>query len=89
MKTYKRAYRRYKKWIKFKKRVDQWTNYWSPDPVRQYKADILAGRSCTWLKTTARPCNCFGCSGANKYVRPKKQDVLKEVWEEIADVAQW
>lgn len=83
MKDMTRAYRRYKKWVKFKKRVDNWTCYHGENRVRdEFREEILEGVRCTWLRTTGRPCNCWMCSGEYKYVRPPKDQIQKEMWEE-------
>lgn len=81
----KRAYRRYKKEVKFKKRVYIWTKgIWghTPQEHENWIKEIFEGKSCTFLRTTGRPCNCWMCT-YKKYDRPKKQDVQKDIWERL------
>ncbi len=86
MKNMKRAYRRYKKWIKFKRRVNNWTCYYDDSRLRdEWREEIFNGQNCTWLRTTGRPCNCWICTNQDKYVRPPKCEVQKEIWEEYLD----
>lgn len=86
-----RAYRRYKKWIKFKKRTEKWTTgtySWKPELREEWRKKILEGKSCTWLRTTGNPCNCYSCSEENKYRKDRgkiKREVLKEVLEQIEE----
>lgn len=84
----KRAYRRYMKEVKFKKRVKTWTQgtyTWNPQLREEWIKEIFEGKASTFLRTTGRPCNCWMCSGENKYERPKNQDVQKYIWEQIED----
>ena len=86
MKNYKRADRRYKKWIKFKKRVENNMRYcWSRNLQKkeELRKEILLGQSYTWLKTTGSPCSCDDCSP--KYKRPKKSEILKSIYKKIND----
>ena len=82
------AYRRHKKWVNFKRRLINWTN-WYYDPQRKAEdiEEALNGKAYTFLQTTGCPCNCYMCSGYNKYKRPKKQDILKEAYKDIDDMA--
>lgn len=82
MKDRKRAYRRYKKEIKFKKRIKNWArgSYSFGYKNREEWIDaILKGETSTFLRTTGTPCNCWMCSGENKYQRPQKQYIKKEI----------
>lgn len=82
----KRAYRRYKKQVKFKKRIKNWTKgmyTWNPQKKEEWIKEILEGKSHTFLRTTGNPCNCWMCSVENKYIRPKKQDVQKDIDEQL------
>lgn len=86
MKDRNRAYRRHKKWVKFKRRLDMWVEKSSSswcDYDSDFKDNVIKGEYCTWMRTTSKPCNCFICSGENKYNRPQKQYILKEAFEEI------
>jgi len=99
MKDYKRAYRRYKQLINFKRRVKNWTKrngvtcYWSPVETphivyqtrEELRREIYAGQSHTFLKTTGNPCSCFICSEYNKYNRPKSQNIQKDIFIQIQD----
>lgn len=81
MKNYKRAERRHKQHTKFIGRVKKWfAQHWANDPKEIKKA--LTGEGYTFLKTTSRPCNCYDCSGNNKYKRKKKAFVLKQMLDE-------
>jgi hypothetical protein len=87
MKDMKRAYRRHKKWVKFTKRVKTWTQgmySWDTERRDEWVKEIYDGQTCNFLKTTARPCNCWMCT-FEKYERPKKQDIQKTIWDEIID----
>ena len=95
MKDYKRAYRRYKKHVKFVRRFKNWIKpgiklYYDSEMHRVYDADreeifqmALKGECYTWLRTTGNPCNCFCCSEDNKYVRTPKQYINKEIKNRI------
>ncbi len=82
MKNLSRAYNRHKKQTKFIRRVKNWFN--GPDKVGDkdhYMNLALKGNHHTFLKTTSRPCNCYGCT-FEKYQRIPKHKVIKEaVWE--------
>lgn len=97
MKNYKRAYRRYKKYVKFKKRLNIWIK---PGPglyfdkgelVYMQKVDVIKqamkGECYNFLRTTARPCNCYDCSTYEKYKRPLKSIVKKEILKLIEDAS--
>lgn len=87
MKNYKRALRRYKKKVKFKKRIKIWTqgtyNY-HPQKREEWIKEIERGESCTFLRTTARPCNCWMCT-CDKYERTPKFKINKQIWNDIQD----
>jgi hypothetical protein len=84
-----RAYRRYMKWVKFKRRVDKYTQgTYSWDTARglEWKEKILKGESCTWLKTTGKTCNCYMCSDYYKYRKDRakfNREAQKEIEEEL------
>ncbi len=85
MKNYKRALRRWKKEVKFKKRIKIWTNQTYTFRSREkdvWIKEIEEGKSCTFLRTTSRPCNCWDCT-YEKYERTPKQKVDKMIWEDI------
>ena len=81
-KNYKRAYRRHKRYVKFKQRSYNWilsvSQYhlsdgaWSTHLDLCFK-DIQLGNDWQFLRTTGNPCNCYGCSGQFKYKRKQKQ----------------
>lgn len=85
MKNYKRAYRRYKQYVKFKRRLDNW---FKGCRYPAYKDEVyqqaLKGQACTWLRTTGNPCNCSMCQ-YYKYERLPKQKIMKEVWKAIEE----
>ena len=97
MKNYKRAYRRHKKHVKFLRRLKNWIKpgerlYFDSKTkrvVEKSREDIiesaLRGECYTWLRTTGRPCNCYMCSTYEKYTRDKKQDINKDIWNQILD----
>lgn len=99
MKNYKRAYRRYKKHVKFISRLKKWIKpgvsiYFSPKDspdcltyrVRsEIISEALKGECYTFLRTTARPCNCYDCSTYEKYKRPLKSVIQKEIFKQISD----
>lgn len=83
MKDLKRAYRRYKKEVHFKRRaknVFSWMGY-SSEPCEQhlswaeYWNKIQSGERATWLRTTGRPCDCDMCTTYDKYKRPSKSEM--------------
>lgn len=84
MKDKKRALRRHQQLVKFKKRLDQWL-YGCNYELVETRNEAILGVSLTFLRTTARPCNCWCCSNEHKYVREQKQYVVKKVLKEIAD----
>lgn len=71
MKNLSRAYNRHKQETKFKRRVKNWFAHPNWNDEKEIKK-ALTGNGYTFLKTTSRPCNCFGCSGYNKYKRTPK-----------------
>lgn len=95
MKNYKRAYRRYKKYVKFKKRLDVWikpnTDLFINKGVLVYKRKVdiikeaLKGECYTFLRTTSRPCNCYMCSTYEKYKRTPKSVIQKEIFKQISN----
>ena len=81
MKNYSRAYNRHKQNTKFISRVKKWfASHWGNDAKEIKKA--LTGEGYTFLRTTSRPCNCYGCSGYYKYKRTSKHKVMKEAFKE-------
>ena len=87
MKYYKRALRRHQKQVKFKRRMENYLNGFSygRERIKEYRQAIIKGEAWTFLRTTASPCNCWMCSGYNKYKRKRKQYILKEAWKEILE----
>lgn len=81
-----RDYRRYMKWVKFKKRVYKWTNSYDKSFYvdNNLREEIFKGEEYTFLRTTGRPCNCWMCT-YEKYERPPKHIIQKEMWEEFND----
>ena len=80
MKNYSRAYNRQKQTTKFVRRVKNWfASTWNNDKEGIKKT--LAGEQCNWLRTTGRPCNCYGCT-YKQYKRVPKHKVMKEAFEE-------
>ena len=97
-KNHKRAYRRHKWNVKFKNRSLKWTNYGNRlfylgydkrvegiDILHNY---IYTGKWWTFLRTTGKPCSCNLCSD-DKYKRKRKQYIVKEAFDEIAEVVEW
>jgi len=85
MKDTKRALRRHQKMMKFKKRLNQWLYgmyTYDYDKKNEFREEAMKGECLTFLRTTARPCNCWMCSSENKYVREQKQYIIKQVFEE-------
>lgn len=77
MKDMTRSYRRYTKWVKFKRRVYNWTKdgyYINSNEKEELRDKIFKGESSNWLRTTGRPCNCYMCC-YDKFKRPSKQEV--------------
>ena len=81
----KRAYRRYKKFVKTKKRAED--NYywlgWDNNSKAEFVNEVMTEGRSAWLQTTGRPCNCWMCCNYDKYDRPKSQDVKKDIWERL------
>jgi hypothetical protein len=80
MKNYSRAYNRYKQHTKFVRRVKNW---FCKDGIYKEKwiKETLEGKRQQFLRTTGRPCNCYGCT-YKQYVRVPKHKVMKEAFEE-------
>ncbi len=78
MKNLKRALRRHQWEVKFKKRIKNWLKDCTKNK-QSLVEEILKGEICTFLRTTGNPCNCYCCSGYNKYVRIQKQYTKKAV----------
>lgn len=79
MKNYSRAYNRHQQRVKFLRRVNIWfaIGFERYTGERKfYKNLTLQGKHHTFLKTTARPCNCDGCT-YKKYKRPTKSEIKK------------
>lgn len=88
MKNYSRAFRRWKKEVNFKRRVNNWlkgTWSYSASEKEEWKQRILSGKDCTFLRTTGNPCNCWMCSGYDKYERIPKFKINKNIWDDIQD----
>ena len=83
MKDYKRALRRHKKHVFFKRRLKNWLQTCNNQQERKsvYQA-ALDGLVCTFLRTTSRPCNCYICT-YKTYDRIPKFKWLKDVWDQI------
>lgn len=81
MKNLSRAYNRYMQHVKFKKRVKKWFSTSHYNQVEEIK-EALTGKGYTFLRTTARPCNCYMCSTYEKYKRTPKHKVMKEAFKE-------
>lgn len=78
MKNLSRAYNRFKQETNFKRRVKNWfASHWKNEQEEIEKA--LTGNGYHFLRTTGNPCNCYGCSGCNKYKRTPKHKVIKDV----------
>lgn len=87
MKNMRRAYRRYKKWVKFKKRVEEWTRgtyILEPETREEWVEEIYKGETHNFLKTTGKPCSCSMCS-YDKYKRTQSQYIQKGINEQIDD----
>lgn len=98
MENHKRAFRRWKQHVNFLRRLNDWikpghTLYLSePGTDNRFfyrsKADTikmaLKGKCYTFLKTTGRPCNCNMCT-YEKYERPLKSNLNKQIWRDIQD----
>lgn len=80
-KNYNRAYNRHKQHVKFVRRAKNWfASHWRNEPCEIEKA--LTGKGYTFLRTTSRPCNCYGCSGYYKYKRTPKHKVIRDAFNE-------
>lgn len=75
MKNYKRAKRRHDKKKILLKRIDNWLI--GSKNKREEKRAAIDGKCLLFLRTTGNPCNCYGCSGSNKYKRKQKALMLK------------
>lgn len=75
MKETKRALRRHQFATKLKKRIAIWAKDLNEryESKSEYTARVLKGEVSTFLRTTGNPCQCWDCTGANKYIRPRKQ----------------
>lgn len=81
MKNYSRAYNRYMKHVKFKKRIKNWFAVnWNHDANEIEKA--ISGEGYTFLRTTSRPCNCYGCT-YRKYEREHKHKVIDSAMKDL------
>lgn len=93
----KRAYRRYKKHVKFVYRIKNWVNYgthwYEPNKdgwrrsskritVQEMRESVYKGETFTFLRTTGNPCNCSMCQ-YYKYEREQNQNIQKEIWREL------
>ncbi len=80
-KNYNRAYNRHKQHVKFVRRVKNWfASHWGNEADEIEKA--LTGKGYTFLRTTGRPCNCYGCSGYYKYKRTPKHKIIRDAFKE-------
>lgn len=79
MKNLSRAYNRYMQHVKFKKRINDWFAHEKNDADEIKKA--LSGEGYTFLRTTGRPCNCYGCT-YKKYHRTPKHKVIRDAFKE-------
>lgn len=84
MKDNKRALRRWKKHVKFKKRIKVWLSNWNNFDRRIEEQKAINGEGWTFLRTTSRPCNCWMCQ-YEKYERIPKSKIDKEIWDDIQD----
>ena len=84
MKESKRALRRFKKEVKFKKRLKKWLCNWSNPDRRVQEENSIKGEAWTFLRTTSRPCNCWMCQ-YDKYERTPKNKIDKQIWDDIQD----
>lgn len=87
MKDYKRALRRWQRYVKFKKRIKTWTQKtWSHSLQKreEWIKEITEGKSSTFLRTTGSPCNCWMCQ-YDKYERIPKNKINKKIWEDFQD----
>ena len=73
MKNYSRAYNRQKQHTKFVRRVKNWLKR-DPNQTEHIK-EALKGESMIFLRTTARPCNCAGCTYKQYKRTPKHKRV--------------
>lgn len=70
MKNMSRAYNRHKQHAKFIRRVKNWLSTENALTDKNVK-DALKGETFIFLRTTGRPCNCYGCT-YKKYKRTPK-----------------
>lgn len=87
MENHKRAFRRWKKYVKFVKRIQIWiqgTYVYNPGLREEWKREILEGKTHTFLRTTSSPCNCEMCT-CEKYERPLKNELKKQIWQDYQD----
>ena len=96
MKDYKRSYRRYKKEIKFLRRVKIWIKLGHSLYIKdgriidttgqEVRESALKGECYTFLRTTGNPCNCYCCSEMNKYKREQRQYTVKNILKKDFDI---
>lgn len=84
MKNMKRAYRRYKKFVKTKKRAED--NYywlgWDNNSKAEFINEVMTEGRSAWLQTTGTPCSCWMCQ-YGKYERLTSEEVRKIIDEQI------
>jgi hypothetical protein len=84
MKDLKKALRIHNAKIKLIKRINDWFDTrWSSS--LEMKEQAYRGEICTFLRTTGNPCNCYMCSGSNKFVREQKQYINKKIEKDLLD----
>lgn len=81
--------RRLKNWIKPGERLyfDSTTKRIVEKSKEEIIQSALRGECYTWLRTTGRPCNCYMCSTYEKYKREPKQNIKKQIEQELNDVS--
>jgi hypothetical protein len=84
MKDLKKALRIHYAKVKLTKRINNWFNTrWGSN--LEMKEQAYRGEICTFLRTTGNPCNCYMCSGSNKFVREQKQYVVKKIKSDLEE----
>jgi hypothetical protein len=74
MKNMSRAYNRHKQHTKFVRRVKNWYSSWGKRK-QEFISEALAGKRSHFLRTTGRPCNCYGCTYKQYKRTPKHKRV--------------
>jgi len=80
-----KVFRRFKQSTKLKRRIEIFASikWLGTDTREEFRQEIKKGR-CSWIRTTARPCNCYSCSGYHKYIRETKTKVDKEISQQLS-----